>query len=199
VQLTRVLIVDDDRRSCRAWGQRLRRERFAVATASTMSEARAKLGKDVWDVVLLALALPDGYGAELLPEIIGLPNPPEIAIISGHLNSAHVVNLFPKCTVIVPKPLTNCVLVELVRCLEKKRSLENVVDRFCREHVLSPRESELMQASAQGLSDKEAALKLGCKRGSVRTFWDRIFRKTKRRSQRGVMTALLSFQLKSPR
>jgi DNA-binding CsgD family transcriptional regulator len=50
--------------------------------------------------------------------------------------------------------------------------------------TLSPRERAVLLAAARGAEDKEIAAKLGCSVSTVRTLWQRTYRKTRELSRR---------------
>lgn len=80
----RILIVDDDpeiRISLRDWFVDKGTELFEAATCK---EAREALAKYSIDLVLLDIHLPDGNGIEMLPDIIGQEEPPEVIMITSH-------------------------------------------------------------------------------------------------------------------
>ena len=63
---------------------------------------------------------------------------------------------------------------------------------------LSTREATvLIMAAGAGVSRKEAAYRLGCRPGTVDTYWQRILHKCGMDSQLGVFAALLAFSLRS--
>ena len=62
------LLVDDDTSFRDSVAVLVKREGFEVAEASNLAEARARLGENAPDVVILDLGLPDGDGSELLRE-----------------------------------------------------------------------------------------------------------------------------------
>jgi DNA-binding NtrC family response regulator len=66
---SRLLIVDDDAVSLRAFEQLLTRAGHEVTTAINLAEARAAAGAATFDFVLCDLGLPDGNGLDLMPEL----------------------------------------------------------------------------------------------------------------------------------
>jgi DNA-binding NarL/FixJ family response regulator len=50
--------------------------------------------------------------------------------------------------------------------------------------TLSPRERAVLLAAARGAEDKEIAAELGCSVSTVRTLWQRTYRKTRELSRR---------------
>lgn len=63
-----------------------------VDCAKTLKEARQKLRDRDYSLVLLDLALPDGAGAELLPEIAALTPSPPVVIFSAHTAEAEIAD-----------------------------------------------------------------------------------------------------------
>lgn len=55
---------------------------------------------------------------------------------------------------------------------------------------LSPKERAVLVAAASGAEDKEIAVELGCTLSTVRTLWQRIYRKTRTASRRRLIAAL---------
>ena len=53
------------------------------STASTLSEATSLIKSNNYDLILLDLYLPDGYGLDILPDLLKLSNKPEVIIITG--------------------------------------------------------------------------------------------------------------------
>jgi DNA-binding CsgD family transcriptional regulator len=66
------------------------------------------------------------------------------------------------------------------------------VGRFARFFKLSPRETTLLRHALAGMNNDEAAAALGCSRGTVSTFWNRVFRKTNVSGQRDVIILFLN-------
>jgi DNA-binding NarL/FixJ family response regulator len=52
---------------------------------------------------------------------------------------------------------------------------------------LSPRERDVLLAAARGAEDKEIAATLGCSVSTVRTLWQRTYRKTRELSRRTLV------------
>ena len=64
---------------------------------------------------------------------------------------------------------------------------------FSAKYRLSPREEALLLCAISGKNNDEAAVILGCSRATIATYWNRIFSKVGRRSQRDVFCELLTF------
>ena len=83
----RVLHVEDDKdltRIIATLGQNV--ANFDLA--ATLADARVKLNKNRYDVVLIDIGMPDGSGWELLPIIKSLDPRPAIIVLSGQELSA---------------------------------------------------------------------------------------------------------------
>ncbi len=79
-----ILVVDDEANLRRTLALILQREGYMVITAATLTDARACLGQNTFDLVFLDLKLPDANGLTLLPELRNkYPNIPVI-ILTAH-------------------------------------------------------------------------------------------------------------------
>jgi DNA-binding NtrC family response regulator len=76
------LVVDDDVHSLSALAELVQAEGFDTATADNLAQARLSLEKQMPDVVLSDLMLPDGRGTELLKELLEEPTV-EVILITG--------------------------------------------------------------------------------------------------------------------
>jgi DNA-binding CsgD family transcriptional regulator len=56
--------------------------------------------------------------------------------------------------------------------------------------ALSPKEQAVLLAAARGAEDKEIAAALGCTVSTVRTLWQRIYKKTHLVSRRRLVAAI---------
>jgi DNA-binding response OmpR family regulator len=82
-----VLIVDDDPQMLGTLEYYFSRQRCAVATASTVADARsAYAGRAGWSLVIADHHLPDGNGMELCQWIRAQPDAPPCLLISGALH-----------------------------------------------------------------------------------------------------------------
>jgi len=81
--MNHVLIVDDDTDSAATLRELVRADRFSVAVAHTLRDARRQIALQPPDLVLLDLQLPDGNGLDLFsdPQLI---NESEIVLVTGH-------------------------------------------------------------------------------------------------------------------
>lgn len=202
----RVLIVEDHGGVGRAWSRALRLRGHCVAWAKTIHSAREFLTASVRDgepfgVAIVDLSLPDGDGVELFDDMDALPSQPAIAVVSANLDSQRALELLGRCLIGVPKPVANQTLIALVERLGASRPTAGQVpdlSAFCAASRLSPRESQVVQLSAEGKSRREIAAELGCEPATVATHWNRILRKTGLPTERRVVSAAWCHALRRP-
>jgi DNA-binding NarL/FixJ family response regulator len=191
--MRRVLAVEDTDVIAEQWGRHVAKQGMEFLRAATLADARERIAS--WpekpcDYVLLDLKLPDGDGADLLPVLNSLNPRPAVAVITGFLDSNRSVDLYGQCTLVVPKPADPRILRSIIEILEASRQSRPRVDDFAKKYRLSEREREVLFAALRGLNNQETAEELKCDRGTVSTYWNRIFAKTGWRSQRDVIAHL---------
>jgi len=81
--MSHVLIVDDDIDSATTLQELVAEERFTVAMAHSLRDARRQIALQPPDIVLLDLQLPDGSGMDLFADTELLANS-EVVLITGH-------------------------------------------------------------------------------------------------------------------
>lgn len=81
--MANILIIDDDAYVCEFIAEVFTDLGHEVRQALTLSAGRKAAASNRFDVVFLDVHLPDGNGLQLLPEIRGLADPPEVIIITG--------------------------------------------------------------------------------------------------------------------
>ncbi|BDQ36786.1 Fis family transcriptional regulator [Pseudodesulfovibrio nedwellii] len=81
--MARILIIDDDFEICETMESLITRLSHECASAHTMDEGMRLASKSEFDVIFLDVSLPDGNGLNILPDIMALPNPPEVIILTG--------------------------------------------------------------------------------------------------------------------
>lgn len=161
----------------------------AVAwTANSLAQARERWATPA-DVVLLDLGLPDGRGTQLVPELRARHPCPAIVVFTVFGDEASVVEAIAAgVDGYVLKAATPEVLLDAVRdaaagnspispavagfLLRRLRAVEppaaeQAVERVDRLMALTPREHDVLEALARGLSYAEAANRLGISRGTV--------------------------------
>jgi len=175
----------------------LRRAGFEVGFASTVASARNKIGQSPWNAVLVDLMLPDGSGADLLPEIHRFVLPSQVALVSAYVTADQVILSHREVAAIVPKPMGADSLVALVKILTQTDSVRNNVEYYATRCHLSQRESELLQLAVDGVDNKQAVERMRCLPGTIRSLWARILKKTGHRSQRDVIVDVLKLEAPS--
>jgi PAS domain S-box-containing protein len=78
-----ILVVEDETAAARVLEIMLQRAGYAVATVSSLAEARRALQSLRFAAVLLDVQLPDGSGLELAEEIAARPTPIPVVVLSG--------------------------------------------------------------------------------------------------------------------
>lgn len=81
--MERMLIIDDDRETCETIESLILRMGFDCAMTYTIKTGMEELGRQPYDVLFLDVRLPDGNGIESLPQIMSMPDPPEVIILTG--------------------------------------------------------------------------------------------------------------------
>lgn len=176
-----ILLVEDHASFRQAVASMFEREPgFAVVgEAGSLEEARRMLGAKPVDIAIIDLALPDGYGGELIKDLRDA-NPDAMALVlSASLDRAETARAVESGAAgVLHKSVELSEVVRAVRRLragETLLSLDEVVGllRFAslrREQEyeshqaiaqLTPREKEVLQALAEGLDGPEIARRLG--------------------------------------
>ncbi len=81
--MSRLLIIDDDVQLCKALSLVIQRMGHECDCAHTLAQAFAMLERNVYEVAILDIRLPDGNGLEALPLIRESECYPEVIILSG--------------------------------------------------------------------------------------------------------------------
>lgn len=139
----------------------------------------------------LVIVEADEHSAESMDAIEALPiggRRPAVLLVTNDFRASSVVNLARVGDMVLPAPVAAETLLAAVTLLLARR---DEIASFAKAYALSPRETALLQHTVLGLNNDEAAAALGCTRGTVATFWHRIFKKTGVSGQRDVMILLL--------
>ncbi len=199
-----VFIVEDDWALATAWSRYLEMMGLRIGTARSLKDAGPHLQAERWqeapfDVVLLDLNLPDGDGRTLIPVLELLRPAPRVAVLTGHLSSALAVELAGVSVMGIPKPIESRTLLRLIQLLGDIGNGGEAFRALHEQYRLSPKERRLVELAAAGTDNNEAARLLDCKRGTVTTYWRRIFRKTGLGSQREVLGLFIGHALRASR
>jgi len=199
-----VLVIEDDERVARSFCRVLGLAGYATVSAGSVAAARACIagarseGASCYSVVLLDLKLPDGDGEDLIVELKALLPEPAVAVISGTADGERALRLLSQGIWVLPKPIDGKALVALVARLCSRPAPVDSIGAYCRAYGLSPKETEVLRASAEGLSSAETSERVGCSVHTTTAYWQRIFHKTGRRSRPAVFAAILAFAVKEP-
>ena len=118
--MAHILLIDDDAILKETFGALMRRLGHGLAWAGSLAAGREALAAGRFDVVLLDLRLPDGYGLDLLPELRAAPGSPEIIIVTAQDDpEGAALAIKSGAWDYIQKPLTpNRVTLPLTRALE---------------------------------------------------------------------------------
>jgi RNA polymerase sigma factor (sigma-70 family) len=178
----RIFLIDDHRALTQAYSLVFANhpEIRIVAVAHHLGDARAQFAAGLQaDVAFVDLQLPDGSGLELIPELCAANRGMYAIVLSGTINArsralavaAGASGILDKAkadpesiveaarAVCRGEPLISpseavALMQEAEQFRREERAVRSAVDR------LTPREREILQAIAEGLSDKEIAARL---------------------------------------
>lgn len=91
--MPRALLVDDDTSSLSVMTELIELEGFSVEAATSVKDARALFQRQVPDVLITDLKLPDGSGIDLLKEADGMAST-DVVLITGHSSVDTAVEAF---------------------------------------------------------------------------------------------------------
>ena len=121
---TTLLLVDDEETFRRLTGRELARAGYAVEVAATLAEARDRLAKQHFHVVVLDLRLPDGNGLELLAELRETAPSTEVVMLTGYGTVQEGIRAMKEgAHDFLSKP---CKLAELEAVIEKAVQKQNL-------------------------------------------------------------------------
>ena len=156
-----------------------------VAEAGSLAEARALTDSPSPDLVLLDVNLPDGNGLHLIEELHALATEPKVLILTSFLDDGAVREAMRRGAAgYVLKHEGPAALVDHVRAaLRGEVPMDpRAVRALARPRVdplsgLTPREREVLDGIARGLSNQEIAAELGIAEPTVKTHAGNIFGK----------------------
>jgi DNA-binding NarL/FixJ family response regulator len=170
-----VLVVDRDKRARRELAEMLTTEGFGVLEAASGEEALAVAALKLPDVILLEVPLGKISGYEVCRSLRQeLGDEVAIVFVSGARKEAHdrVAGLLLGADDYVAKPYAvDELLVRVRHLLDRKQPASGTLTR------LTPRELEVLQLLAEGLSASEVAQRLFISVKTVRTHVEHILSK----------------------
>ena len=188
---TRMMLIDDHTSFREPLAFMLNREPdlVVVSQAGSLTEAREQLGdvKFEADVAIIDLELPDGSGVEFIDELREIRPRTLALVLSAYSNrillaraieagAAGVMHKSSRLEDIIDgvrrlrageQLLSQQDVIEAVRLISRQRREDREAELIIGK--LTPREQEVLQALAEGLSDKEIAERLYIGIGTVRT------------------------------
>ncbi|WP_458778480.1 sigma-54-dependent transcriptional regulator [Desulforhopalus sp. 52FAK] len=85
--MTNILVIDDDLEACETMVSLITRLSYNADKAHTLSAGITRAQNMEYDLVFLDVFLPDGNGLDILPDLMAIPNPPEVIILTGQGNA----------------------------------------------------------------------------------------------------------------
>ena len=189
----RILIVDDEQRICKSWRNLLTRAGHDVGTCGTVKQAERMLRDQTpWDAVMIDMLLEDGDGRDLIQRVPA-DRRMGVALITGHLEAAHVLQMQALGVLACPKPTTAEEVLALCDMLNHrqnaKRGAPTRLMTWAAGFRLSPAETTVLELGAAGLTNGDIAQKIQRSKHTVDTHWQRIFDKCGLRGRASVIAA----------
>lgn len=184
----RFLLVEPDPADARLLGAALAKERFAVETAASLAEARERVRRTTFDLVLSADPLPDGSPLELLGRVPATPAVPLVLLTESASAdaakaafAAGALDTFVKDGALLP--LLSLRVERLLQLLADRRILSDLFDENAR----------LAQANAllRELATRDALTGILDERG----FSDAVKCETARAGRTGTAVTVAFFDL----
>lgn len=192
--MTRALIVEDDPRFALLLRDILSEDVGIdeVVSAATLTQARRLLEHSYFRLTLLDLGLPDGSGAELLGElpdetcaiivtVFGDEDAVTRAMAAGAdgylLKDDATIGASIRSAMDGQTPLSAAVATHLIRSWRRLTGSEPLHSNEPCDVSLSPRETEILQSFAEGLSYNDTARELGISAHTVADHVKNIYRK----------------------
>ena len=85
--MANILVIDDDLEACETMVSLITRLSYNADKAHTLSAGINRARNMNYDLVFLDVFLPDGNGLDILPDLMAIPNPPEVIILTGQGNA----------------------------------------------------------------------------------------------------------------
>jgi len=136
----RLLLIDDDARLTAMVGDYLRRAGYTVDVAGSLAEGRERIGRELYDALVLDLMLPDGDGLELCRDLRAAPRTrslPLLMLTARGEPMDRIIGLELGADDYLPKPFEPRELLARIKALLRRAqpSADDEVLRFGRLEV----------------------------------------------------------------
>jgi two-component system NtrC family response regulator len=131
--MAEILVIDDDPQFAGMLARLVQESGHGVSCATTLAEARQRLGRDEYDVVFLDIHLPDGSGLEELPDLRSRDErAPEVIIVTGFgdAESAELAIRYGAWDFMPKGASTQKMILSLARALQYRESRRAIPRRL---------------------------------------------------------------------
>lgn len=126
-----ILVIDDVKTAREAIADSLRKDGKEVLEAGTLKDARGFLEKNLADICVLDILLPDGNGLSLLDEVIHLPRQPKFIVITAHGQIDYAVEAMKKGALdFITKPIDIKILKKSIQRAENLVAMRRELDHL---------------------------------------------------------------------
>ncbi|HEX7005140.1 MAG TPA: response regulator transcription factor [Trueperaceae bacterium] len=158
-----------------------------VAEAGSLAEARERAAQvsGELDLVLLDIELPDGSGLSLIRELLDQPHPPRVLVLTSFLEREYVREALRRgANGYLIKHAGTQVLLDGVRAvLRGEMPLDPAAARLLAQDrsdpvaELTPRERQVLELLAEGLSNRDISQRLNVREKTVKSHLGNVFAK----------------------
>lgn len=138
---------------------------------------------------IVVIYAPESSASDLPVDLKLLGHTARVLLVAQKCSAEHAFYLRRREGLFLPAPIELFQLIDALTWMNQPTF--DSLTAFVRKYRLSPQETQLVRCAHERMTTEEAASVLGCRRATVSTYWNRIFRKTGVSSQRDVMVLLL--------
>lgn len=217
--LGKLLLVDDEPGICQAVKDYLEESSFTVQVASNANDAWQLLQKNVPDLVISDIMMPQLSGIQFLKQLREDPrfeSLPVVFLTARGMSCDRIEGYQAGCDAYLPKPFNPDELVAIVENLLSRRvginkiSSSTINDIVCKypprtyantqppspiKLEFTPREQSILDLVAEGLMNKEIAGRLNTSVRNVEKYVSRLFNKTGTNSRTELVRYALEHSL----